>query len=279
MRLGFVVLFPGKDPVHLVSGGNEKPRRIDVADVREVAQVDVGLHDFAQRCLLVEQLPEAAVAVGQIIGVAGQRALLALVLQIGELELFGQDAAEVVRAGFHFVLAALALPRARSAGPIRCPHGLLADDLAFFPVPGAAGGFVLLGAEGGVVEKFLLHRGGYDHDLLLAALAGFDEAADVDLARKAVFFALFVALEQFVDGADIGAHRALHGGHALQHVRIVVGVEILAKCVDPGARIRPPRRGKVVGAAGLELALNPSLLRGLEPSCFQARNQFFVVEK
>ena len=64
----------------------------------------------------------------------------------------------------------------------------------------------------------------------LPLLPGLIRRPTSDFAWKAVFFALLVAFEQFVDGADVSARRALHGGHALKHVQIVPIVKVTSGC-------------------------------------------------
>ena len=60
--------------------------------------MNVGFDDFPQGCLFIQNLAESPVAVGHVVGVAGQRALFALVFQVGQLELLGENPAQVVGA-------------------------------------------------------------------------------------------------------------------------------------------------------------------------------------
>ena len=78
-------------------------------EIHKVAQLDIGVQNVAQRGLFIEYLAESLVLVGQIVGVAGQRTLFALVLQIGQLKLFGQNFSQVVGIRFQLVAAAFAL--------------------------------------------------------------------------------------------------------------------------------------------------------------------------
>jgi hypothetical protein len=116
---------------------DEEARRIDTAHVRHPAQGDVGFEDLAQRGLFVQHLAEAAVAVGEVVGVAGEGPLFSLVLQIGQFELLGEDFSEIVGAGFHFVGFLAALAGAGAAG-LFLANGLLSDDLALLAVAGTA---------------------------------------------------------------------------------------------------------------------------------------------
>jgi hypothetical protein len=57
---------------------------------------DIGLEHPLQGRLLVQDLAETAISVGEIVGKAGQGPLLALVAQIGQGKLLGENPAQIV---------------------------------------------------------------------------------------------------------------------------------------------------------------------------------------
>ena len=125
--LRFEVFLAGEDAVDLVPRRDQEIAGIDRGWIGNLAEADVGFEHLAQGRLLVEDLAETAVTVGQVIGEAGQRPPLPFLLEVGQLKLFGQDAAEIVGIGVDLMAATFPL-----AGPGAFPFLTFVDRPVHF---------------------------------------------------------------------------------------------------------------------------------------------------
>ena len=107
--------------------------------------MNIGFDDFFKSCFFIQQLAESMVTIGQIIGVTSERSFFTFILEVRELKFLGQNSAQIISIGLHFVLGAFPLPRTGPAFAIGCMDGLLADHLAFFSITGPPIGFFLRG--------------------------------------------------------------------------------------------------------------------------------------
>ena len=151
------------------------------------------------------------------------------------------------------------------------PNGLLTDDLALFTVAAAAGSAAAFGLflEVGVVDEFFLHGGRHHHDLVVTALAGFDQLADADLAGETVFLALAVALHQVVERTDACGVAAAGRAHGLDEGQIAVPIDVLEDLFDDRHARRELGLGRSLGQAvaspNLDFTAQPGLPVGGEP--------------
>ncbi len=114
------------------------------------------------------------------------------------------------------------------------------------------------------MEQLFLHSGRDDHYLPLFPPPRADQFPDADLTREAVLLPLFVALQQFVNGADAGGIGRMRLVELQQHRQVVPGIK--GKGRYP---LRPGLRRQVVRPPAAQLGQNFFLLQRRKPLLFQ----------